>query len=269
MTEEQGFLNKTKDEIRQEIHTLCLREMGLENRRPTGVLWGFLEVLTLVTHGLYQRVLNQVFAQADPEKAQDFWLDLWGLQSGLKRESPRKAAGRATVKAYASGTIPKGTLMSLPGTDIRFLSAEELSFQARDFLLPIEAEKPGSLYNVPPGTSLHLGKVVFGVERVSLKEGWISQEGRENERDEDFRNRIKLRWSSLGDGVPPAKFELLALAVPEVKEAKVIRTPRGQGTIDLYITTTTGEVSQGLIGKVQEAIYQSSLVCRDMRRPPP
>lgn len=264
MSDEQSFLNKSEDEIRKDIFKIAEEETGLRNFKSSGALRGLLEVLVIVVFSLYTKTLNNIYNRADLDRAAGFWLSLWGLLLGVSRKPAARTSGILTVKSYDSGTLEKGSYIRAEGTELRFKVAETIPFITGTFSVPIEAEFTGSLYNLPPGTPVSFKKVIAGIEEVTLESEWILVQGDEEEKDDPYRTRIKAKWMSLGDGNPPKKFELIAASVEGVKETKVIRTPRGQGTTDLYISSISGEKLPALKTAVEEAIDAAGLVCRDL-----
>ena len=264
MSDERTFLNKSRSQIRAEIIEIMQAEVGLKNHKPTGVLRGLVEVYTRVVYSCYQAALNKIYAQADPAKKSGFWLDLWGLQSGVKRKRAAATEGKVTVTAYASGTIPAGAWLKAQGTSLRFKVTKPVAFNAATFPVPVQAEHPAARYNLGANVTLVFTKVIYGIDSAVTQVGWITQQGRDSEADGDFSKRIELTWAGLGEGNPPARYVQEAKRVAGVHEAKVIRTPRGNGTIDLFIATANGEKPAKVKTAVEAAIQNSGMICRDL-----
>ena len=264
MSDEQTFLDKTEEEIKAEIFKIAEAETGLKNYKSTGVMRGFLEILVKVIFSLYDKALNYIYNRSDLDSATGFWLSLWGLMLGIPRKAATKTTGWLTVKAYASGTLEKGSYIRADGTQLRYKITDTAQFLTGTFTTQIEAELTGSIYNLPEGTPLSFRKVISGVEETTLEAGWITIQGDEEEKDDPYRIRIKSKWMSLGEGNPPHKFELIAGSISGVAETKIIRTPRGQGTTDLYISSVDGNKPDSLKTAVEAAIDSAGLVCRDL-----
>lgn len=264
MSDEITFLEKTEDEIKKEIYKIAQEETGIRNYKSIGVLRGFIEVIVKVIFTLYSNALNNIYNRADLDRAIGFWLSLWGLLLGVNRKQAKRTTGILTIKAYSTGTLEKGTYVRVDGTTLRFKVKETVQFLTGTFSAKIEAEFSGRLYNIPSGTPLSFKKVVYGIEETNLGTDWIIVQGDEEEKDKPYRTRIKAKWLSIGDGNPPKKFELIASSVEGVKETKIIRTPRGQGTTDLYISSVSGEKLDSIKIAVEEAIDSVGLVCRDL-----
>lgn len=264
MSEELTFLEKSEDEIKKEIYEIFSEETGIKNFKSVGVLRGFIEGVCTAVTALYSKALNYIYGRADLDRATGFWLSLWGLLLGVNRNPAIRTVGLLTVKAYSSGTVEKGSYIRAEGTELRFKVTQTINFSTGTFTAPIEAEFTGSIYNLPAGTAVSFRKVITGIEGTTLEEGWIGSQGDEEEKDAPYRIRIKAKWASQGDSNPPKKFELIAASVSGVKETKVIRTPRGQGTTDLYISSVSGEKPAELKTTVEAAINDAGLVCRDL-----
>ncbi len=119
-----------------------------------------------------------------------------------------------------------------------------------------EAEAEGSRYNVPKGqitrTLTYLGEVT-----ISNAEDWITREGSDTEDDESARARTLRSWSELAQRAIEDTFINTAEAVPGVLFAQAdCQHPRGQGTVDVIVTGTAGEATEGLLDAVREAVAQ-------------
>ena len=118
----------------------------------------------------------------------------------------------------------------------------------------VEAETEGSRYNVPAGqivrTLTYLGDVTF-----SNAEDWIVREGSDTEDDESARARTLRSWSELAQRATEDTFVDAAESVPGVLFAQAdCNHPRGQGTVDVIVTGTAGEATEGLLAAVREAV---------------
>lgn len=119
----------------------------------------------------------------------------------------------------------------------------------------VEADEVGVSYNLPSGkitiSMIHLE----GVENTVNEEGWIFEEGAEEENLEELRDRCLNSFSELATRTIAEKLRNEARSVPGVLDVRIdAQHPRGQGTVDVIVTGTAGEASQELIRKVSEAI---------------
>lgn len=97
----------------------------------------------------------------------------------------------------------------------------------------------------------------IGASKVSNGEDWIVREGSDTEDDESCRTRTLRSWSELAQRAIEDSFINTAESVPGVLFAQAdCQHPRGQGTIDVIVTGTAGEASEGLLELVREAVGQ-------------
>lgn len=192
------------------------------------------------------------------------WLDLKLADYGKKRKKAQKARGYVTVKRSGEGDaikIPKGhvfkTETDINGEELRFFVTENTVLQkgASSVDVIVEAEKEGSRYNVPPGqiskTLVYLGEL----DSISNGEDWIIREGSDTEDDESFRGRGLRSWAELSQRAIEDSFINAAESVAGVLFAQAdCAHPRGQGTVDVIVTGTAGEATEGLLKEVRAAV---------------
>ncbi len=258
------WIDKNEEEIREEIIQWAKEETGLTNMKSVGVLRAFLEVLVRTASAAYVSYINPVYKQANLDTATGFWLSLWGMLVGVTRKKAVKTAGSFAGQAFDDGKIKKGTWIITEGTALRFKVTSDTLFYAGAFVIPVEAELEGSVYNLTPGTSLRATSVIHGLSSLSVPEEWTETLGTDEETDASLRSRIKDKWKSIGEGNPPSKYEYIAATVTGVVSAKVIRTPRGFGSMDVLITSVEGLPSSALLTSVRDALDAYGLVCRDL-----
>ena len=259
-----SWIDKTEDEIRDEVIAWGKEETGLTNLKSVGVLRGFLEALVKTTISAYNGYINPIYKQANLDSATGLWLSLWGLLVGVVRKKATKVSGRLGGVAYDDGKLLKGTWIVTEGTALRFKVTEDTPFYAGDFTFPVEAELEGSVYNLLPGAPIRATRVVQGLESVTVLADWNTTLGTDDELDDAYRSRIKDKWRSIGEGNPPSKYEYVAAGVSGVISAKVIRTPRGYGSMDVLVTSVEGLPSATLLQDVWTALDAYALVCRDL-----
>ena len=211
---------------------------------------------------LLRTVLNNLFVS----HATGVWLDLKMADYSKKRKKSQKTQGLVTVSRLdADGEavkIPKGTVFKtvqdINGEELRFFALEEAVLQkgAQTVEVPVEAELEGTRYNVPQEqitrTLTYLGEV-----SVSNTKDWITREGSDTEDDESARSRTLRSWSELAQRAIEDTFINTAESVPGVLFAQAdCLHPRGQGTVDVIVTGTAGEATEGLLNDVRKAVAQ-------------
>lgn len=211
---------------------------------------------------LLRLALNNMFVS----HATGVWLDLKMADYSKKRKKAQKTQGFVTVsRLNANGEavkIPRGsvlkTVQDINGEELRFFVLETAVLQkgVQSVDVQVEAEAEGSRYNVPKGlitrTLTYLGEVT-----ISNAEDWITREGSDTEDDESARARTLRSWSELAQRAIEDTFINTAEAVPGVLFAQAdCQHPRGQGTVDVIVTGTAGEATEGLLDAVREAVAQ-------------
>lgn len=264
MSDPTTFLGKSKDDIRKEIMEIGKRETGISNLKSTGVLRGILETMSLMVTRIYTAFLTPMLTQVDRRKATGFWLDLHGNNLGVVRNQAKRTTGTFTGTAYKAGTLKAGAWIRVEGTKLRFRVTKDVPFLAGPFKVPVEAERTGPEYNVTSKSRLVLTKVTMGVESVSAGKDWIGHSGTNTEEDAAYRRRIDARWNIKGDGNPPSRYVLVARSAAGITHAKVLRTPRGWGSVDVIVAGSAGLPTPKQLADVRAALEGESMICRDL-----
>ena len=195
---------------------------------------------------LLRLVLNNMFVS----HATGIWLDLKMADYSKKRKRAQKAQGLVTVTRLdmegeavkiAKGQVFK-TALDINGEELRFFSLEPAVLQkgARTVDILVEAENEGTRYNVPQG-QITTSLTYIGEVEISNGEDWITREGSDTEDDESARTRTLRSWSELAQ-------RAILFAQADCDH------PRGQGTVDVIVTGTAGEATEGLLKLVREAV---------------
>ena len=244
-----------------------LQEAGfiITNFHSGGIFYTMLMIVLRVKIELIQllrTVLNNLFVS----HATGVWLDLKMADYSKKRKKAQKTQGLVTVSRLdAEGEavkIPKGTVFKtvqdINGEELRFFALEAAVLQkgAQTVEVPVEAEVEGTRYNVPQEqitrTLTYLGEI-----SVSNARDWITREGSDTEDDESARTRTLRSWSELAQRAIEDTFVNTAESVPGVLFAQAdCLHPRGQGTVDVIVTGTAGEATEGLLNDVRKAVAQ-------------
>ena len=247
----------------QKIEELQEEGFVVTNFHSGGIFYTLLMVVLRIRiecAELFRSILNNMFVS----HASGTWLDLKLADYGKKRKKAQKARGYVTVKRSGEGDaikIPKGhvfkTETDINGEELRFFVTENtvLHKGASSVDVIVEAEKEGSRYNVPPGqiskTLVYLGEL----DSISNGEDWIIREGSDTEDDESFRGRGLRSWAELSQRAIEDSFINAAESVAGVLFAQAdCAHPRGQGTVDVIVTGTAGEATEGLLKEVRAAV---------------
>ena len=239
-----------------------LKEDGfvITNFHSGGVFYTILMIVLRIKIELIQlarTMLNNMFVS----HASGVWLDLKMADYSKKRKKAQKTQGVITVSRLdAEGEavkIPKGhvfkTVRDINGDELRFFSSSAIVLQkgAISVDVPVEAEMEGIRYNVPAG-QITRSLTYLGNISITNNNDWITQEGSDMEDDESARTRTLRSWAELAQRATEDSFINAAESVPGVLFAQAdCSHPRGQGTVDVIVTGTAGEATEGLLEAVR------------------
>lgn len=252
-----------EDETMEEIKGK-LGEEGfiINNFNKGGIFYIIIRIFVLIyidIKRLARSIINNLFIK----HAEGDWLEIKVADVGKKRKEAIKTRGYVTLYRddYQNALqITKGhmfkTLPDVNGKELKFyvLDTTVIGAGEKSGKVLVEAESPGTGYNVSTGkitvSMIHLD----GVVSVSNEEGWLYEEGADIEDLEDLRTRAEDAWSELAERTTDEKLINVSKKVRGVLDVRVdAQHPRGQGTTDIIITSTSGEATQELLKKVENA----------------
>lgn len=254
----------TLEELRNEkIAELKDEGFVVTNFHSGGVFYTALMVVLRIKIELLQLarlVLNNMFVT----HAEGVWLDLKVADYSKKRKKAQKTQGLVTVSHMGADgeaiKIAKGhvfkSIMDINGEELRYFTTDAAVLQkgAHSVDVLVEAEAEGSRYNVPEG---QITRTLTYIGEVTISNGadWIVREGSDTEDDESTRARALRSWSELAQLATEDAFINAAESVAGVLFAQAdCDHPRGQGTVDVIVTGTAGEATEGLLAEVTEAV---------------
>lgn len=227
---------------------------------------GILHIILMILFRIrieFVELLRTVLSNMFVRHAQDAWLDLKATDYSKLRKAALKTQGLVSINRNTTGeaiTIPKGhvfkTEKDINGEELRFFVLEDTVLQ-KDTLkvkVPVEAEVEGARYNVPLGqitkTLIHLE----GIDSITNETGWIKREGSDVEEHDSLRERLLNSWADVAMMPIAQKYKNACEAVPGVLFVKVNdQHPRGQGTIDIIVTSPAGAATETLLSLVRAA----------------
>ena len=253
------------EERRDELVTE-LKEEGfvITNFHSGGIFYTLLMIVLRIERE-FKQFLRNFLNNAFVTHASGAWLDLKATDYSKKRKKAQKARGLVTVsRTDAEGDavkIEKGhvfkTKKDINGEELRFfvLEATVLQQGAREVDVLVEAEMEGSRYNVPEGQITRSLTFLNGIDEITNGADWITREGSDTEDDDGLKTRTLRSWSELAARPIEDTFINAAESVPGVLFAQAdCQHPRGQGTVDVIVTGTAGEATEGLLDAVREAV---------------
>lgn len=244
----------------EKVAELTEEGFTITNFKSGGVFYTILMIILririeLVT--LLRNVLSNMFVA----HSSGDWLDLKAADYSKSRKQASKVRGNVTVSRTADGEtikIAKGTvfktLKDASGNELRYITLNDKILAAGTLSVDVlvEAEKVGTVYNVPEGQIVRSLTHLEGIETISNNSGWITKEGTDIEDDESFRSRVQNSWSELSYRTTAAAYKSVCEEVEGVLFVEVdAQHPRGQGTVDIIVTGTAGAATESLLQEVQ------------------
>lgn len=253
------------EERRDELVTELKNEGFVITNFHSGGVFYTLLMIVLRIEMEFKIFLRAFLNNAFVTHASGVWLDLKAADYSKKRKKAQKTQGIVTVSrtdAEADAVkIEKGhvfkTKKDINGEELRFfvLEATVLQQGARAVDVIVEAEMEGSRYNVPEGQITRSLTFLNGVDEIANGPDWITREGSDTEDDDGLKTRALRSWSELAARPIEDTFINAAEGVPGVLFAQAdCQHPRGQGTVDVIVTGTAGEATEGLLDAVRVAV---------------
>lgn len=235
----------------------------ITNFKKGGVFYHLCRLLVTIyieLKELARTILNSCFIK----HAEGDWLKIKAADYSKQQKDAKAARGYVTIyrNDYNNALqVTKGhcfkTEPDAGGNELKFYCCGNTVIDAGEpeGKVLVEAEAPGTYYNIAPGkitiSMIHLD----GVDLVVNEEDWLFEEGAEEENLEDLRDRCMSSWAELATRTIEEKLQNAAKSVPGVLDARIdAQHPRGQGTVDVIVTGAAGEASPELIRRVGEAI---------------
>lgn len=209
---------------------------------------------------MLRNMLNTLYVR----HAENEWLGLLAADFSKTRKTAIKTKGNLalqrkadidTVTVFPAGLVFK-TDKDINGEELRFFSTEKIVAQKNitEILIPVEAEMEGSRYNIPSGQITKCMQHLEGILSITNAKDWITTEGSDIEEWESLRSRTLGAWDLLATMPTAAKYKNICESIDGVMHVNVHQLhPRGQGTVDIVVTSTAGEATEELLQKVQEA----------------
>ncbi|SOB60528.1 Baseplate J family protein [Pseudodesulfovibrio profundus] len=214
------------------------------------------------------------------------WLDVLVWAVNIKRKPETKAVGSIPFTRETSAgeiTVPAGTVIESPKLDgyiYRVIVTADTTIPDGMLVasVPVEAEKPGSAYNLGPGYYSILPAPIPGIVAVSNTADWLETPGADEEKDEELRLRGRNQFSAVGQYHHDAAYKAV------ISEYAGIRTdylffehnaPRGPGTANCFIMQETGAPPQEWVDDINQHIrdkgnhgHGDDMVCYPMPETP-
>lgn len=255
---------KTQDELKEEIkEDLIENGFAITNFRSGGIfltiIMIFIKIYIELLNLARTLVSNSTITNANEEwlkvKAKDFSKTIKEASTTEGVITLKRDNAEQTIKIYI-GDIFK-TEQDKAGEEYRYIVQETTLLPKGEFTckVPVKAEKPGSIYNLSKNMITKSLTHIETITEITNEENWITKEGSDIEATESFRSRVLNSWSELSTYAIADKYKNVAESVIGVLYAQVNdQHPRGQGTVDIVITSTAGAATDNLLNLVSEAV---------------
>lgn len=247
---------------KQKIEELKNSGFPITNFNTGGIFYTLMMMVIKVRIELIE-LLREVLNNCFVSHANEDWIELDAINYGMQRKLARKTIGQLTLKrTNSSGVIkvPKNTVfktnIDINGEELRYFTIKDVIIpkDISEFIVEVEAEKEGIRYNVPEGL-ITKSLIFLEVDTITNTSDWITAEGADMEETESFRSRVLNAWDEQATQTTAGKYKKAAESVDGVLFAQVNdQHPRGQGTIDIIITSTKGDATQQLLDNVKGAV---------------
>lgn len=205
---------------------------------------------------LLRTVLNQMYLR----HATGTWLTLKAADVAVYQKEPVKTRGLLTLTRLPDTetiNLPKGlvfkTILDIAGKELAYTSLEDVLFpkEQASIKIRIEAEASGARYNVPPNQISRSLIHLEGIDTIKNEQDWITLEGSDLEALESLRDRALDAGAQRAVLPTAAKYKSVCEAIEGVLFVRVDDGhPRGQGTVDIIVTSAAGNATEELLAKV-------------------
>jgi len=212
-----------------------------------------------------EAVLVQGLAEADTAMrmrtlryAEGEYLDVIGEDRNIYRIEAQKALASALFDINTQGaTIPAGTVLVQQGTDIEWMTTEDITRTSEDISTveaQIECLTPGEDGNtLKAGTTLLLASPMETVDAVTCSAD--AGGGADTESDDAYRERVREAGLVSSVAGTASQYRRLTMAVnSRILDAKAVNTGAGEVTIYFCPTEDTPAEKSALAAQIAEAI---------------
>ena len=220
---EYEFMNPdfVEGNTEEEIHERMMASLPADiDDMPGGFPYDFTMPVAIEKAEIINFIIPRTLMIMFPQFAWGDWLDLHGMQCGLKRREATKSTGYVKLKGEDGVEIAVGTVFCTPATNtnssIEFESTEAVVVAEGSAKVPIRAIQAGNSSNVAAGTITLALKPITGINNIvnelTQYEQIVMLCGHYEGFDERIREIIKPKEISLGDFVLTGG-EIAALAI--------------------------------------------------------
>ena len=263
------FYGKNKKGVKDTVFDAAKARLGFPVFQTGGVLRNLLEVVSELFYSLKTEDMEGLLDQVDYTKATGASLRQLALRYGIAPRSASKAKGLLKATAKRAGTLAQGSWLNLESdANLRFKTTKDVSYSVTGTHdIPVEAEFSGSKYNVITGSKFRFSSVNLDLALQPVSASFPETAGTDDETDAMLRRRVAARFTaSFAVDLQKSRYEdAIYSNFKDVEQAKVVRTPRGAGSVDIYIKTKAGLPGKTLLAQIVKKLKRYQLIARDLQ----
>lgn len=190
------------------------------------------------------------------------YLDKHATVRGLERKQATYSTGELTFSlsqtALEDVLIPKGVVASTNSSQaLRFKTTIDavIPTGAISVTVPAQAVESGVTYNVKSKQVSVIVTPPAGVVAVTNNKAFTG--GTDKESDQSLRQRVLYSYQDISNGTNAIYYKRLAESVPGVYSAGVVPRERGNGTVDVYISSKGEDVTYKEVEQVQQLLDEN------------
>lgn len=238
----------------------------LNNKDKYSPFWAIIQALCVQpVLWLVRYMIESILPNQYLKTATGFWLELKGWEYEEDKKQAQKARGLITFQRISAGgnqTIAAGAVIhSLPiaGVVYKLQTVDDLIFQNGDTEKTVlcEALEFGENSNLGAGLYVVLPESIAGIARVFNNEDWLIRLGADEELDEDYRLRIRDKFSQLNQFHVDTVYRNMIGQFNGIKTSNVFfdkTAPRGAGSANALILLDHGDVSIAQLAEINNFI---------------
>lgn len=210
---------------------------------------GIEKLYEALKQGVGMAFLTSPFGDGGP-KASGEYLKAIAAMLGIIVQVATRAKGRVIFfreNTTGDRDINKGTLVATDvgedGNKRRFRTTADATILdgEAEIEVEVEAEIAGAEWNVGGGTIVNIESTLIGIDGVRNDQpgGWLDKEGDDDESETALAERCIGRWAAITYGGAAESYISFSKEVVGVELVAVnALAPRGEGTVDVIITST-------------------------------
>lgn len=261
----------TAAELQAEFENMAsAQNIAFKNPGEYSPFWRFIrQAMTTPFLWMIEFMVRYVMPSLFVKTAVGTALDMRGWVYDTTRKTAVKLTGVLTIARSNTSTnveLPMGAWVRTPpinGVVYRVKTTAAVQFSAGSLTaqVPVQAENPGSAYNLAPGYFTILEKAITGITSITNGENWITSPGADEETDDDYRVRIKAKFTTVSDHHVNSVYKSIISEFTGFSYERIFidhtAAPRGAGSADAYVLFDAGVPGESYLTAVNNYIHDN------------